>query len=328
MAIKNRGSVKFSKNIKNENKTQVEEKLEPLVKEEVSDVVVDEVINTPSEPVVIEPIVEEPVVEENIQQETKEDDSIKKDLLSLKKALLSVYNKVNIKTSRTYKNINDNGFVTESNITGFKHEKEHITIMAELLDNNNELVEASNVNILIKRNGSDFSDFVLLEKTKLIKSNKVVFQTQEYESCKYEIIFTLDIEEGEKIEYKKCVYYNVCCRVFNGYLNPQTKKYEVIKDNDFLPSCTCKNHFYELKYHKLPILQENKGVRVCMYIPNDLYTNDKGMYMFKYNGFQLPLYETDIIKINEEDYHVFLSTTYYENDENGFYDFSMKIEVV
>jgi hypothetical protein len=43
----------------------------------------------------------------------------------------------------------------------------------------------------------------------------------------------------------------------------------------------------------------------------------------------MPLFLDDNkIKLNNENYYVFLSTSYYENDDNGFYDYSIKIDVV
>jgi hypothetical protein len=42
----------------------------------------------------------------------------------------------------------------------------------------------------------------------------------------------------------------------------------------------------------------------------------------------MPLFFEEKITLNNETYYVFLSTSYYENDDNSFYDFSIKIEVI
>ena len=60
--------------------------------------------------------------------------------------------------------------------------------------------------IIIKKNNEDF-DYTLLEKTKLDKSNKIIFKTTQTDSCIFQIIFVLTMENGEKIEFSKDVVY-------------------------------------------------------------------------------------------------------------------------
>lgn len=259
-------------------------------------------------------------------EEVDVNDELKKEVLSLKKALLSVYNKLRVYTTRNYVNSNNNNFTETNTLLGFKHENEQITIKAELVDINDSLYDNDNLKIIIKKNNEDF-DYTLLEKTTLDKSSKIIFKTTQTDSCIFQIIFILTLENGEKIEFSKEVVYIAYNKVMVGYLDRHTEKYEIIKNNDIIPSSTCKGNVYEIKYHKLPITKENHGERICLYIPEDVYNNDNGEYMFYYNGFHMPLFLEEKIKLNNENYYAFVSTSYYENDDNNFYDFSIKIEV-
>lgn len=253
---------------------------------------------------------------------------IQKDMLSLKKTLISVYYNLRVYMTRDYTNYVNNNFVETNSILGFKHEKESITVKAELVDIDGNLYKNDNIKIFITKNNKEFNDYVLLEKTKLEKNNKVVFQTIQTDSCKFQIKFVLTLEDNETKEFVKEVEYVAYNKVHVGYFDRHSKKYVVIENNDIIPTSTCKGMTYEIKFYKLPKTKENHGERVCLYIPNDLYKHDNGEYDFSYNGFQIPLFlENNKIKLNNEDYYIFLSTSYYENDDNGFYDFSLKIEV-
>lgn len=265
----------------------------------------------------------------NIPETSTVKTDVQKDMLSLKKALLSVYNKLRVYVSRTYVNYEQSNFTESDNLLGFKHEKENVTIKVELIDINGNLYNEDNVQIVITKDNKDFNDYVLLEKTKLENSNRVVFQTIQTNSCTFQIKFILTLEDDEIVEYVKEVKYITYNRVYVGYFDRHSKKYITLVNNDVLPTNTCKGNSYEIKFYDLPLTKENHGERVCLYIPEEIYEHDNGDYHFSYNGFQMPLFLDDNkIKLNNENYYVFLSTSYYENDDNGFYDYSIKIDVV
>ena len=305
MALKNKNGKKI---VGNDNKNPV------VVKNiENSSTKLEQVVVTETEI-----IPETSIVESDIQ----------KDMLSLKKTLFSVYYNLRVYMTRKYVNYVNNNFIETNSILGFKHEKESITIKTELVDVDGNPYKNDNIKIFITKNNQEFNDYVLLEKTKLEKNNKVVFQTIQTDSCKFQIKFVLALEGNETKEFVKEVEYVAYNRVHVGYFDRHSKKYVVIENNDIIPTNTCKGMTYEIKFYKLPKTKENHGERVCLYIPNDLYEHDSGEYDFSYNGFQIPLFlEKNKIKLNNEDYYIFLSTSYYENDDNGFYDFSLKIEV-
>lgn len=264
----------------------------------------------------------------NIPETSTVKTDVQKDILSLKKALLSVYNKLRVYVSRTYVNYEQSNFTESDNLLGFKHEKENVTIKVELIDINGNLYNEDNVRVIITKDNKDFNDYVLLEKTKLENSNRVVFQTIQSNSCTFQIKFILTLEDDEIVEYVKEVKYITYNRVYVGYFDRHSKKYITLVNNDVLPTNTCKGNSYEIKFYDLPLTKENHGERICLYIPHDLYINDEGNYSFYYNGFQIPLFLEEEININNEKYYVFVSTSYYENDNNEIYDFSIKIEVV
>lgn len=331
MAIKNKNGKSISKN-KIEIKTITQQNDVVIEKEQVQEekkVVENKRRNTgqKKELKTKQPI-ETNILITNIEkpQKIKVNNEIKTEMLSLKKALLSVYNKQRIYVTRNYINSQNNYFVEANTLLGFKHEKEQITIKAELVDANNVLCICDNLRIIIKKNGEDFN-YALLEKTSLERSNKVVFQTTQTESCVFQITFILTLENNETVEYVKEVVYTAYNKVVVGYLDRHDKKYKFIENEDITPSSTCKGNTYEIKLYKLPVTKENHGERICLCIPHDLYINDEGNYSFYYNGFQMPLFLEEEININNEKYYVFVSTSYYENDNNEIYDFSIKIEV-
>jgi hypothetical protein len=286
----------------------------------------------------LQPEIQQNIVVDNVLLETEEgatkkvesfsaDESIKEEMLSLKKALLSVYNKLRVYTTRNYINYKNNNFIESDSLLGFKNEDERITIKAELLDVNNTLCNNKNITIIIKKNNEDFNDYVLLEKTSLQQSNKIVFQTKQTKSCTFQIYFYLLLENNETIEFSKEVCYNAYNKIKIGYLDRHTKQYNVIENEDIEPVSSCKGNTYEIKLYKLPITKNNHGERVCLFIPQDIYNNDNGEYNFMCNNFQMPLFFEEQIKLNNEIYNVFLSTSYYENNKE-IYDFSIKIKVV
>lgn len=304
MAIKNKNTKSISRK-KNEVKEQPIVISEPLVVEEIK----MEVANK-------ETVADTPIV-----------DTLQKEMLSLKKALLSVYNKLHVYVSRNYINCSESNFNEDSSLLGFKNKNERITIKAELLDVNGELYKDKNLSVTIKKNNEEFNDYVLLEKTTL-NNACVVFQTTQTDSCVFNITFVLTLENNETIEYTKEITYIACNKIELGYLDRHTKQYKVIESQNIEPSLTCKGNMYEFKLHKLPITSNNHGQRICLYIPQDIYVNDGCEYSFVCNSFQMPLFFENNIKLNNETYCVFLSSSYYENNNNSLYDFSIKIEVL
>lgn len=269
---------------------------------------------------------EESVVEEHT---VKNDiDTIKNEMLSLKMALLSVYNKLHVYATRNYINYKNHNFSETDTLLGFKHKEEKITIKSELLDIEGNLYKGEKITVNIKKNNKDFNDFVLLEKTKLEDCACVVFQTKQTESCTFQICFTIHLENNEKINYNKEISYIACNKVEIGYFDRHSKKYQIIESPDIVPSLTCRGNTYEIKLYKLPLTDNNHGERVCLYIPEDIYASDGGNYSFMYNNFQMPLFFEKKITLNNEPYYVFLSTSYYENSDNILYDFSIKIDVI
>lgn len=257
------------------------------------------------------------------------ENDMQKEMFFLKKALLSVYYDLHVYMTRDYVNYINNNFIETNSILGFKHEKESITVKAELLDVDGNLYNNDNIKIFITKNNEEFNNYVLLEKTKLENSSRIVFKTIQTDSCKFQIKFVLTLENNETKEFIKEVEYIAYNKVHVGYFDRHTQKYVFIENTDIIPTDTCKGLTYEIKFYKLPKTKENHGERVCLCIPEEIYEHDNGDYIFSYNGFQMPLFlENNKIKINNENYYVFLSTSYYENDDNGFYDFSIKIDVV
>ena len=325
MAIKNKNTKSISRK-KSEVKEQPVVISEPSVVEETKQEIVKEQPVMISEPSVVEetkqeilnelPVVSSPVV-----------DTLQIEMLSLKKALLSVYNKLHVYVSKNYINYLNNNFTEDDNLLGFKNKKENITIKAELLDNNGELYKSENLSVNIKKNNENFNEYVLLEKTTL-NNSRVVFQTTQTDSCVFQITFILTLENNETIEYTKEINYIACNKVELGYIDRHTKQYKIIKTPDITPSLTCKGNVYELKLYNLPLTSNNHGERIALFIPEDIYLNDGGDYSFFYNNFEMPLFYENKIKLNNVTYCVFLSTSYYENNNNSLYDFSIKIKVL
>jgi ribosomal protein S26 len=304
--------------IKNKNNKGINKK-STGIKQNVSNVVTSNVLEDNKQIDTISTQNDIPKTEINVIQE---------EMLSLKKALLSVYNKLHVYVSRDYVNYTNHNFVETEELLGFKNVEENITIKAELLDVNGNLFDERNLTIILKKDNNILEDCVLLEKTKLTSSNRVVFQTKQTQSCKFQISFVLTLDNNEVIEYTKEINYIACNKVEVGYFDRHSKTYKIIENNDIQPSLTCKGNVYEVKFYKLPFTKENHGERICLFVPQEVYENDKGNYSFIYNNFQMPLFFEEKITLNNETYYVFLSTSYYENDDNSFYDFSIKIEVI
>jgi hypothetical protein len=300
MAVKNKNNKNIIKRIEEQEVVSVNENL----KEENE---------------ILEPIIED-------KKETT-DNNIKNEMASLKKALFSVYNRLHVYVTKDYVNSKNNNFIESNELLGFKNEKEQIIIKAELINANKTYCEKDNLSIIIKKDNKVFNDYCLLEKTTLEKSNRIVFKTTQTDSCSFQITFILKMENGEEVLYTEEVKYMAYNRVMVGYFNRHTKRYEIIENNDIKPTSSCKGNTYEIKFYKLPNTKENHGERICLYIPYDVHNNDKGEYSFKFNGFQVPLFFEEKTIFNNEEYYIYLSTSYYENDNNEISDFSIKITV-